>query len=317
MLLTDAIEMFLDTVRLRRLSEHTGRAYSGDLALFRRWTGHRLVSDALTPEEIKQWRATMDETALAPASIKRRLAALKALCKWLEREAHIENSPFRELDMAVKLPKRLPRNLGRNDLRRLLEAVRAGPRAGPHTGSRFPSMSQTSFRAILMELLVEVLLATGIRIGEACSIRLGDLDLADGTIRIQGKGSRERQVFILDAALTRLTQTYLTARAARELASPPELPTAPLLLTPRGLPASPDYLRRKLREIAETAGITPRVTPHMLRHTAATEYLERGVDIRHVQRLLGHASIATTEIYTHVTNDALREALRGAGRRKR
>ena len=125
MTLDGAISAFLVAMRLRRLSAHTSRAYAGDLALYRRWSPHGVLADALTPEEIARWREAMDETDLAAASIKRRLAALKAFCKWLEREGHIGTTPFRGLDMAVKLPKRLPRNLGASDLRRLLRHVRA------------------------------------------------------------------------------------------------------------------------------------------------------------------------------------------------
>lgn len=298
MTLADAISRFLLACRLRKLSEHTQRAYACDLGFFRRWTGHTALADALTTDAVEAWRRHLDDRQFAATTIKRRLAALRAMAKWLEREGHLVDNPFRRLELGIKLPRRLPRNLSQRDLRLLLQGVRVVTGSDP-------------FGGWLLRFTVELLLTTGIRIGEACAIRLSDLDLEGRTIRIVGKGSRERQVFLIDEQLLRLTRRYLKARAAAGPA------TDRLLTTSRGTPASPDYVRRKLHEAVRGSGIDGKVTPHMLRHTAATQYLECGVDMRFVQRLLGHSSIATTEIYTHVSDTALRSAVLGAGVRKR
>lgn len=126
-------------------------------------------------------------------------------------------------------------------------------------------------------------------------------------IRILGKGSRERLVFLIDDDLVRLTKRYLRARASR-------VPRGDaFLVTATGAPASPDYIRRALHKAVAGTEIETRITPHMLRHTAATQLIECGVDIRFVQRLLGNSSIATMEIYTHVSDGALRNAIPGAG----
>jgi len=303
MTLADAISRFLLACRLRKLSEHTQRAYACDLGFFRRWSGHTPLADALTADAVEAWRRHLDDRQFAATTIKRRLAALRAMAKWLEREGHLADNPFRRLELGIKLPRRLPRNLSQRDLRLLLQGVRTATGARPFDGW-------------LLRFAVELLLTTGIRIGEACAIRLGDLDLEGRTIRIVGKGSRERQVFLIDDQLLRLTRRYLKARAA--VTGPATGPaTDRLLTTSRGAPASPDYIRRKLHEAVRGSGIDGKVTPHMLRHTAATQYLECGVDMRFVQRLLGHSSIATTEIYTHVSDTALRSAVLGAGVRKR
>ena len=297
MTLADAISKFLLACKLRKLSPHTQRAYRSDLWLFRKWSHNRELERALTPDEIKAWRCHMDDRPLAATSIKRRLATLKAFTKWLEKAGHLNQNPFLALDLPIKLPRRLPRNLQNGDLRELIRSVRTR------------SIS-SSFPQVLIHLSVELILSTGIRIGEACNIELDDINLQERIIRVHGKGSRERQVFLIDKKLVVLIKRYLAIRKKfRPL-------TDRLLITTRGTSASTDYIRRKLHEAVSETGITRKVTPHMLRHTAATQFLERGVDIRYVQRLLGHSSIATTEIYTHVSNTALRDAITGAQLRK-
>ena len=283
--------------RAQKFSNHTIRSYTGDLRKFESWSPCEDAADALVPDQIEAWRHHLGSADYAPATIRRRLAALRSLAKWLERNGVIADDPFAKLELAIKLPKRLPRNLGKRDLRLLLQGVRNGD--GSASASR-----------LLIQVTVELLLTTGIRVGEACSIRLRDIDLEGRTIRIMGKGSRERHVFLIDSQLLKLVRRYLKARASL---SPP---TDHLLVTTRGTQASTDYIRRKLHEVAKAAKVGRTVTPHMLRHTAATQLLECGVDIRFVQRLLGHSSIATTEIYTHVSDVALRAAIVGAGLRR-
>jgi len=288
MTLADAVSRFLLACRLRKLSLHTQRAYACDLGFFRRWSGQALLADAVTGDVVQAWRTHLDDRQLSAATIKRRLATLRAMAKWLEREGHLTDNPFRRIELGIRLPRRLPRNLNQRDLRLLLQGVRAAVGGDP-------------FGSLLVRFTVELLLTTGIRIGEACAIRLGDLDLEGRTVRITGKGSRERQVFLIDDQLLRLTRRYLKGRAGTGSA------TDRLLVTARGAPASTDYVRRRLHDAVRGTDLDIKVTPHMLRHTAATQYLECGVDMRFVQRLLGHSSIATTEIYTHVSVARLQE----------
>ncbi len=290
MLLTNAISDFLLSCKLRKLSEHTHKAYRSDLGLFRIWSKHPDLDNALTADEIAEWRLFLDQRNFAATTIKRRLAALQALTKWLVREGLLSIDPFREIDVTIKLPRRLPRNLQRHDLRLLL--------------SRLKQTSESNrFSALLMRLTVELILTTGIRIAEICSVTLSDIDLDGRIIRVDGKGSRERQVFLIDEELITLLGKYLMLRARKAPMSDR------LLITTKGSGASPDYIRRKLHSVVASTDIAGKITPHMLRHTAATQLLECGVDIRFVQRLLGHSSIATTEIYTHVSNTALRKAI--------
>lgn len=154
-----------------------------------------------------------------------------------------------------------------------------------------------------MRLATLLLFTTGLRIGELAGMRLGDIDWADGAIQVQGKGNRERRVFITGDAIRREIKAYLRQR---KLISPQ---TDHLFVTKKGGPVSAQYFRRRLKRLAKNEGISRCVTPHMFRHTAATHLLAAGVDIRFVQKLLGHASIVTTQIYTHVSDQILKDTI--------
>jgi integrase/recombinase XerD len=150
------------------------------------------------------------------------------------------------------------------------------------------------------------MVSTGVRVGEVVSIKCTDMDLEGGTIRVFGKGRREREVYVTTAWVAELTRAYVEARAALGVHH------SYLLFNENHGPVTPATLRARLARAAQDADLEVRVTPHMLRHTAATQLIEAGVDIRFIQRLLGHASLSTTEIYTHVSNDALRKVVSGA-----
>jgi integrase/recombinase XerD len=154
---------------------------------------------------------------------------------------------------------------------------------------------------------VRLMVSTGIRVGELCKIRIDDVSPDGSAFRIQGKGSRDRVAYISDPALrVELCELVRDRRKANDSC-------AALFLNRRGSMMKPQSIRSKLRRYAEReAGLARRITPHMLRHTAATLLIETGVDIRFVQRMLGHSSIATTEIYTHVSDEALRVTLERA-----
>lgn len=292
-------EQFLARCRGKGLSSHSLKAYQQDLADFQQWLGRAAVADALTKEAIHGWVLDLQERGQAAASIKRRLACLKVMCRWLEEEERIAVSPFHRLRLTIRLPRRLPKNLKREELRTLLQAAH---RSSSHSAGHMARLT--------VRLAVELMFITGVRVGEVCAIRLSDVDLSGGSIAIRGKGNRERRVFLADSGVHLQLDAYLKARAG----------TSPvddtLLVTRLGTAASPDYIRRHLKKLAHNAGLERPVTPHMLRHSAATELLENGVDIRFVQKLLGHSSISTTEIYTHVSDASLRNAIQSANTRK-
>jgi integrase/recombinase XerD len=150
---------------------------------------------------------------------------------------------------------------------------------------------------------VSLMLVTGVRVSELVNISCTDIDLDDRAVRILGKGRRERVVYLANERLTAFLGSYLRLR--QRLAIGHDV----LLFNRRGQPLSAAAMRDRLIKAARAAQIDTRVTPHMLRHTAATQLVEAGVDIRLVQRLLGHASLSTTEIYAHVSDTALKRAV--------
>jgi len=276
---------FLDYCRgEKQLSPLTVKAYRQDLEEFRAFAHSR---DEIRGEDVVRYVHHLRTVRkLAPTTVKRRLACLRAMFNWLVRQRALPISPFAQIDIHFPLPKRLPRCLGREELAALASAAKS---ANPTT-----------------RLATLLLHATGIRIGELASVRLGDINLDEGTIRIFGKGSRERQVFLPDSRSVELLRGYVaTLRANAGL-------DEALLLNRSARPATAASLRARLKTLARRARLRRTVTPHMLRHTAATSLLEAGVDIRFVQRLLGHQSIATTQIYTHVSDRALKLAITSA-----
>ena len=287
---------FIEHCRTKSLSEHTYRAYRQDLNDFQRWASQHNAENPFTKDAITAWMMDMRDRGQAPASIKRRVACIKVLCRWLEDEERLDDNPFHKMRATVRLPRRLPRNLNRDELQALF-----GPRWRNNNG----------FRAATLSLALELLFTTGVRVGELCQIRIQDIDLGSGTIAIKGKGNRERRVFLVDNKIKSQISAYIKRHNKLQI-QPDEL-----LVSVRGTPATPDYIRRIIHQHVENLELTRRITPHMLRHSAATQLLENGVDIRFVQKLLGHASISTTEIYTHVSDTCLQDAIRAANPRGR
>ncbi|MFA7241901.1 MAG: tyrosine-type recombinase/integrase [Sulfuricellaceae bacterium] len=296
MKLSNACEQFSQHYRSAvNISEHTYRAYQTDLADFRQFSGENTLLSAIEKNHLRQFiRHLREERKLKETTIKRRIACLKLLFRWLHQEEIILQNPFDGLHERIRLPKRLPRSLTREEIAKLMTAVSGD-------GSEF---SEAGFKQAAAKTAVRLLLASGIRVGELVNISLPDLDLADGKIAIHGKGDRQRLVYVFEDSAQKMLKNYLALRQNKTT------DTQSFFITSSGKPLTTPTVRDFLGKFATQAGIARRVTPHMLRHTAATTLLEAGVDIRYVQKLLGHQSISTTEIYTHVSDQGLREALR-------
>jgi integrase/recombinase XerD len=234
----------------------------------------------------------VSQRKLSPSTVRRRLACLRAFFRYLEENGDISD-PFTGWRLKLPRRKRLPRTLSRDETSSLLGATRRGATGRP-----------VSTSALRTE--VRLMISTGIRVGELCTIRVGDVSHDGSTLRIHGKGSRDRIVYITNGNL-RADLRKLSSLRQKSLGN-----VAPLFVNRNGARMQPHSFRAQLRSYAGNAGLLRRVTPHMLRHTAATLLIESGVDIRIVQRLLGHSSIATTEIYTHVSDETLRSTLERA-----
>lgn len=273
------------------LSANTLRAYTSDLDDALRHLGRRGKLENVRTDHLRGYIEYLRvQRRLKETTIKRRLASLKLFFKWVQREKLINEDPFDTLNERIRLPKRLPRALDRGDRESLRKAL-------------ILCRGTDDFDAIRSKTAVHLLLDTGIRVGELVAISLTDVSLASGSLVIHGKGNRQRLVYLLQKPLYRKMEKYLAYRQSVQTSSDR------LFVSPRGKPISTVTVRAELRRISRTAGIARHVTPHMLRHTCATQWLEGGLDIRYVQKLLGHQSISTTEIYTHVSDQGLREAL--------
>jgi len=288
-------KLFLDYCTVeRQLSENTLQAYAYDLADFRKWLPKRCNLLTIKMETLRDYLEEMKgERELSAATIRRRMACLRSFFRFLADEGRIAD-PF--VGWRLKLPrrKRLPRALSRDETSTLLASSRNSGRA-KKPGVAPPLCTEIS-----------LMISTGIRVGELCKIQIGDVSQDGSTLRIHGKGSRDRIVYVTNAKL-RTELRKLVAFRQRLLGGP-----GALFVNRRGANLRPHSFRSKLHSFAGKVGLQRRVTPHMLRHTAATLLIESGVDIRIVQRLLGHSSIATTEIYTHVSDNALRATLERA-----
>lgn len=290
--LLDANDSFLNNhFATINVSTHTKKAYESDLRHFRKHIGKNVAPSDVDKEALRNYiRHMRDKCQLKETTIKRRIACLKLFFRWAREEQLLSNNPFENLGERIRLPKRLPRSLGKDEIARLKAS----------TACR---LDADDFQALTSKIGIGLLIATGIRVGELVNIAIDDLDLLDGSIKIHGKGNRQRIAYVLEPTLSNSIGRYLSLRQSN-IADNPKL-----LVTVTGKPVTTDRLRRILRRTARSAGIPRTITPHMLRHTAATSWLEAGLDIRYVQKLLGHHSISTTEIYTHVTDNGLRSAL--------
>jgi site-specific recombinase XerD len=283
-LFRDAASAFIRHCRsIRKLSPHTTRAYELDLDRFSQFLGKRGTVATCDKTIIHNYvRHLFDVRTLKESSVKRHLATLRSLFRWLEDDGHLTEDPFRGARIRIRMPKRLPRVIARADLRRLL--LHEQP---------------VSFVDLTAYVATELLFATGMRVSELAGLLDAAVDVDDGTITIIGKGNRQRRVFVPDD-LKSLLRDYRTARDRAATSA------ETFLVNSRGDAASPQMIRRLVRIHGERSAVRDRVTPHMFRHSVATYLLEEGVDIRYVQRLLGHRSISTTEIYTHVADAALK-----------
>lgn len=312
-----ACESFLIHCEIEKnLSQHTLRAYSVDLDDFIQFVGAATPLADCEKTKLRGYLTFLSSSrGLKPASIKRRVACLKSMFSWMEDEDWAVENPFYKMKVRIRIPARLPRALTLVEAKQLIEC--AASQVGLSRGERYSNLNKEQFiephvfGQLSKLVAIELLLNTGIRVGELVSIKASDCDLKEGAITIMGKGSRERRVFILSEDVLSLLCVYSENRRLNDTME------QSFLVNSCGEVISTDIVRNWVRSIRKKAGISRNITPHMLRHSAATFLLEAGMDIRYVQRLLGHQCISTTQIYTHVSDSGLREALSNADFRRR
>jgi integrase/recombinase XerC len=280
-------------------SEHTRRAYASDVAQLATFLGDGATPSGVTPDRVRDFLATLHRTR-HPASVARKLAALRAFFRFLVREGAIERDPTAGL-RGPKQPRRLPRPLAVDDCQALVEAdpVAAKARAArPSAPAAAQPRERDGAQRLRDRALLELLYGAGLRVGEAVALDVRDVDLLAREVRVLGKGRKERVVPLPQAARQALG-AWLESRRGPGYQSEPLFPALASRGAKRRLGAR--SVRKILGRRAIAAGIADRVHPHRLRHSYATHLLDMGADLRSIQELLGHASLSTTQKYTAVS----------------
>jgi integrase/recombinase XerD len=292
MTIAEAVKSFLFHCQYEKnLSPKTLKAYSIDLRQFREHLTERLEAAVVDI-------AVVDKSALrdyiqslfsgnAEKTIKRKVASVKAFFHHLEREDAIAANPFRKMDIRIKETRRLPRTVALADLKKLFHYLY-------DLKQSFRDLESSAYRALVRDIAVlELLFATAARVSEVCNLKVEDVDLRRGSVRILGKGGKERIIQICDE------ETMAALRDQCNLWKASDIGVA-FFRNRSGISLSDQSVRAMLRRYSTQARLGVHITPHMLRHSVATLLLEEGMDIRSIQHLLGHSSILTTQIYMQV-----------------
>jgi integrase/recombinase XerC len=301
------VQQFLDYLKLERhFSEYTLKSYGADLQQFGQFLAGEIGQQTPEPRLNVTFPETIDEKLInvAPLTVReflnylygqnytksttaRKLATLRSFYKFLIKRGQVQMSPLASI-RTPKQEKRLPKCLDLEQVQKLLDA----PGDSDVLSARDKAM-------------LEVLYSTGIRVSELVSLEAGDLDLTEGILRVTGKGRKDRLTPIGSQAIKALQRYFDMKNVDPRMQNPG---TAKVFLNKHGQALSTRSVRRKLDKYLVQAGLDPGISPHTLRHSFATHLLNNGADLRSVQELLGHQSLSTTQIYTHLTTTRVKEA---------
>lgn len=298
--LRKAIKDFLSYCRFEKnLSPHTLKAYQLDLIHFVNFVsppGKELTIEEIDKKILRQYLQQL----LAQKKIKtvkRKIATVKALFNYLEYEEAIEVNPFRRLRIKIKEPLQLPRVLTLVEVKSLFKTAY-------NEKEQYRDPASYTYKAITRDIVaLELLFATGIRVSELCNLGKPDVNLEQKYIKVKGKGNRERIIQLCSSEIVIILEKYIS------LFHPPHTDFQFFFINRLGKRLSEQSVRFMIGKYARLAGLKKTITPHTLRHTFATLLMEEGVDIRYIQQLLGHSTITTTQIYTHVTQDKQKKIL--------
>jgi integrase/recombinase XerD len=299
-LLQSATADFLRHCRFEKnLSPKTLKAYSIDLHQLQRFLlshDYPLLINDITKTQLRDFLEFI--AGLKPRSIKRKIATVKALFNYLEFEDRVPVNPFRKMQIRIKENNAIPSVM---DMREITKIFNAANRHRNGVKDRYSYQYLASLRDIV---IIELLFATGARVSEIAGIRFENVNLATGSITIKGKGNKERLIHICNP------ETIAALKSYRSICTDRAIDTGGYFLANRfSQKISDQSIRGIVKRLSSRAGITRRITPHVFRHSFATLLLERDVDIKYIQSLLGHSSITTTQIYTHVNRARQKQIL--------
>lgn len=303
--LTNAVKNYLlYCAHERKYSAHTIKAYRIDLKGFNTFArtlktkGIPLSLDILTRDNFRGYLQTLESAK--PRTIRRKIACLKSFFSYLHREGILDENVIEGWKCGIRIGTSLPRTISRIAVGNILSETYKAERLGKNRAKR--EKTEPSWKSARSKALIEILYCTGMRVGEIASLLPTCVDFESDAILVQGKGNRERKIPIVTRELKCALQNWSQARDKH-------YPKAAHFFVNRsGKKLGEQSIRAIVHKIGE-AGAKQRVTPHMFRHTLATQLLEEGADLRHIQRLLGHSSITTTTIYVQVSDASQRKCL--------
>ncbi|MBQ9691038.1 MAG: tyrosine recombinase XerC [Eggerthellaceae bacterium] len=279
-----------ELVHIKAASEHTIRNYRHDLEDFLRYAiRHDVDITRATHRDVRTYFGELNQAQYARKTILRKISALRGFYRWLRLHGHVESDPM-PLLQAPKNIKTLPQSLSHQDMTKLLSVWAEGNNPQCQRNQAF----------------LEFLYATGARMSEAASLTIHQLDLNHALVRVMGKGKKERIIPLYDACIKALSRYISDGRKTLLKTDSHD----EVFISNRGNSMSADSLRKIFKQSLVRAGIDANYTPHDMRHSFATDLVEGGADLRSVQEMLGHASLSTTQIYTHVSVNHLKEAHR-------
>ena len=303
------LDRFLLSLRARDASENTLRSYATAVGAYLDWLAERGV-DWQSPGrlELRAYLARLVGSG-ARTSVSQRLAAIRSFHRFAARSGLAAGDPWGSI-AAPRLPRRLPRVLEVDQIERLLEAIDADEDAALHGKRRDPALAAAL--AVRDRAIVEVAYAAGLRISELAAAELASIDLRRGEIKVLGKGRKERIGLLGRPAIAAIEAYLETSRPELEARAASARASDAIFLNSQGRPIGVRGLRFRIDRLCRRAGLPEGVSPHTLRHSFATHLLDGGADLRVVQELLGHESLATTQVYTHVSAARLRAAYASA-----
>lgn len=285
------LESYYEDCKFRkRLNEKTIKAYTIDLNQYLEF----ITTTEINQKIINEYIHYLNKKYLKYKTIKRKIASVKAFYSYLEYEEIIDYSPFNKIKTKIKEPKLLPKTIQKDYIDKIIHLLLKDLK-----NSKTEFQKKISLRNIT---LISVMFSTGIRVSELCNIKPKDIDLLEKKLKIFGKGSKERILYLGNSNVVQLCQMYLTYNNTCKK-------NEYFFLNKFNKKLSEQTVRILLKKIESELELSTHITPHMFRHTFATTLLEKGVDIRYIQNILGHSSISTTQIYTYVTYSKQKEIL--------
>ena len=285
------LESYYEDCKFRkRLNEKTIKAYTIDLNQYLEF----ITTTEINQKIINEYIHYLNKKYLKYKTIKRKIASVKAFYSYLEYEEIIDYSPFNKIKTKIKEPKLLPKTIQKDYIDKIIHLLLKDLK-----NSKTEFQKKISLRNIT---LISVMFSTGIRVSELSNIKLKDIDLLEKKLKIFGKGSKERILYLGNSNVVQLCQMYLTYNNTCKK-------NEYYFLNKFNKKLSEQTVRILLKKIESELELSTHITPHMFRHTFATTLLEKGVDIRYIQNILGHSSISTTQIYTYVTYSKQKEIL--------